>query len=600
MKSPRNRVLLALAVILAAIFFGTAEYLSGDPARVVAPFAAGIVACAGAVLVWDFFGLSRRFFCFFIALAALYASVPLIRLCVGSDLRPAEFLVACEAACAALTPLLFLWFVSGQAHSPKVRLCARVASGLLAAALIIFPASLWCYYIAMNQLLTSDIILALAQTDGKESLEYVQAHFTLRWALAGVFMAVLLSFYMWLLGRVHVSRSKPFKGRFACGIFLFVVSVYDLVNVIPVIPYMATSVLKVTSIQLQQFDRYSEASEHRRQMLAQLGGIACLPGHAGIYVLILGESENRDHMSVFGYPRPTTPFMDSLSGDPHTLFFPKAYSSFPQTVPSLTYALTGKNQYNNADLVNSFSLLEVARRAGFKVWWLSNQRKFGVYETPISVISSSADHEFWLNSTAKMYGLFYDEELADNFPDLKGTDNALVIVHLMGSHERYNERIPPEAMIFEGSADPRTDDYDDTVRYTDDNVRKIYEKVSAHPRFKAMVYISDHGEDVTEQFDHNPAAFTFPMVRVPLMITVSDAYARDNRGLMQALRLHRRSVFTNDLTFDLMAGLMGLKGVPQYERRFDLSSPGYGLNEKNAMTMHNLYKASDDPEFPRP
>ena len=69
---------------------------------------------------------------------------------------------------------------------------------------------------------------------------------------------------------------------------------------------------------------------------------------------------------------------------------------------------------------------------------------------------------------------------------------------------------------------------------------------------------------------------------------------------MQALRLHRRSVWTNDLTFDLMAGLMGLKGVPQYERRFDLSSPGYGLNEKNAMTMHNLYKASDDPEFPRP
>lgn len=601
MNSSIVRTLIAAVIVVGAVVFGVFEYVTEPSARVFVPAIAGIVACSSAVLVWDFFGLSRKVFLFFIFLAGLYASVPFIRLCIGSELRPSEFLVSIEAACASFVPLLFLWYLSGQARNYVVRGIARALAIIVAVGLVLFPGSVWAYFIAMRQLLTSDIILAMAQTNGDESLEYVQAHGNVWWIAAFIFTLILVVFYLMLLARSGVNRTKHFRGRFTAGIFLFVVSIYDLVNVVPEVPYIATSVLKVTGIQLREFENYSRRAKERESMLAALPEIRTDDKHSGIYVLVLGESENRDHMQVYGYGRETTPYMNSLIEDKNIIFFEKPFSSFPQTVPALTYALSGKNQYNGLSLTDSFSLIDIARKAGFDVWWISNQRKFGVYETPISVISSSASHEIWLNNTAKMYSFFYDEDLVDRIPSFDSTPNKniLVIIHLMGSHERYNERTPDDAKVFHGSKDKRIDWYDDTILYTDNNLKKICEKFKENPSFRALVYMSDHGEDVDEQFDHNPAKFTFPMVRIPLMVWLSDSYVRDNPDTARTLANNRSRVWTNDLTYDLMCGLMGFSKAPHYERKFDLSSRFYSLSEKTAVTMHGDFLVAEDPEYPQ-
>ena len=601
MNSSIVRTLIAAVIVVGAVVFGVFEYVTEPSARVFVPAIAGIVACSSAVLVWDFFGLSRKVFLFFIFLAGLYASVPFIRLCIGSELRPSEFLVSIEAACASFVPLLFLWYLSGQARNYVVRGIARALAIIVAVGLVLFPGSVWAYFIAMRQLLTSDIILAMAQTNGDESLEYVQAHGNVWWIAAFIFTLILVVFYLMLLARSGVNRTKHFRGRFTAGIFLFVVSIYDLVNVVPEVPYIATSVLKVTGIQLREFENYSRRAKERESMLAALPEIRTDDKHSGIYVLVLGESENRDHMQVYGYGRETTPYMNSLIEDKNIIFFEKPFSSFPQTVPALTYALSGKNQYNGLSLTDSFSLIDIARKAGFDVWWISNQRKFGVYETPISVISSSASHEIWLNNTAKMYSFFYDEDLVDRIPSFDSTPNKniLVIIHLMGSHERYNERTPDDAKVFHGSKDKRIDWYDDTILYTDNNLKKICEKLKENPSFRALVYMSDHGEDVDEQFDHNPAKFTFPMVRIPLMVWLSDSYVRDNPDTARTLANNRSRVWTNDLTYDLMCGLMGFSKAPHYERKFDLSSRFYSLSEKTAVTMQGDFLVAEDPEYPQ-
>lgn len=601
MNSSIVRTLIAAVIVVGAVVFGVFEYVTEPSARVFVPAIAGIVACSSAVLVWDFFGLSRKVFLFFIFLAGLYASVPFIRLCIGSELRLSEFLVSIEAACASFVPLLFLWYLSGQARNYVVRGIARALAIIVAVGLVLFPGSVWAYFIAMRQLLTSDIILAMAQTNGDESLEYVQAHGNVWWIAAFIFTLILVVFYLMLLARSGVNRTKHFRGRFTAGIFLFVVSIYDLVNVVPEVPYIATSVLKVTGIQLREFENYSRRAKERESMLAALPEIITDDKHSGIYVLVLGESENRDHMQVYGYGRETTPYMNSLIDDKNSIFFEKPFSSFPQTVPALTYALSGKNQYNGLSLTDSFSLIDIARKAGFDVWWISNQRKFGVYETPITVISSSASHEIWLNNTAKMYSLFYDEDLVDRIPsfDPMPNKNILVIIHLMGSHERYNERTPDEAKVFHGSKDKRIDWYDDTILYTDNNLKKICEKFKGNASFRALVYISDHGEDVDEQFDHNPAKFTFPMVRIPLMVWLSDSYVKDNPDTARILANNRSRVWTNDLTYDLMCGLMGFSKAPHYERKFDLSSRFYSLSEKTAVTMHGDFLVTEDPEYPQ-
>lgn len=591
------RLALSCIVLVVAVLSGINAFVTDPTPRILVPQLSGIVACTGALLVWNFFGLNIRVFLFFILLCALYISVPFIRLCVGSQIRIEEFFTSFEAASAAFVPIIFFAFIASQSKSRYVRSICKCVVYALVVFLVLFPGSLWAYFIAMKQLLTSDIILAFAQTNVDEGSEYFKAHANIYWGLAGLFCFILVTVFVIALRVCHLDRCRHFKGRFECGIFLFVLSIYELINVIPSIPYLATSVLKVTGTQLEQYAHYSKQTDKRAERLANMGGITCKKGYAGIYMLVIGESANRDHMQIYGYQRDDTPFLHELLENKNSFKFTKSYSSFPQTVPSVTYALTGKNQYNGADLVDSFSILEVARKAGFEIYWLSNQRKIGVYETPISVISSVADHEIWLNNTAKMYSLFYDEQLVNHFPDLSKVQNALIVVHVMGSHARYGERTPDEAKIYKGSSDVRIDDYDSSIRYTDTVLKGLYEKLKKHPRFRAMVYFSDHGEDLDTQFDHNPAQFTYPMVRIPLIVSLSDEYADHNRDITQSLRSHTNKAWTNDLLYDLMCGLMGLSGMPQYEPRFDLSSPAYSLKDNEALTMHGATKVSRDPAF---
>ena len=80
----------------------------------------------------------------------------------------------------------------------------------------------------------------------------------------------------------------------------------------------------------------------------------------GVYVLIIGESQNRLHMNAYGYERNTTPWLTAQSENTNFLFFSHAFSCHTHTVPVLTYALTAKNQYNEQKLEDAVSIIEMA------------------------------------------------------------------------------------------------------------------------------------------------------------------------------------------------------------------------------------------------
>ena len=108
-----SRMWFSLAVIICAVVCTAWAFVCDSTPRVLMPQLAGIVACSGALLVWIFFELNRRTLWFFLILSALYSSVPLIRLCIGSALRPAEFLVLKQLQ-LLLCPLCFFGFWQGR------------------------------------------------------------------------------------------------------------------------------------------------------------------------------------------------------------------------------------------------------------------------------------------------------------------------------------------------------------------------------------------------------------------------------------------------------------------------------------------------------
>ena len=105
-------------------------------------------------------------------------------------------------------------------------------------------------------------------------------------------------------------------------------------------------------------------------------------------------------MESYGYKRHTTPFLESFKKDPGTLLFSKAFSNHTHTVPVLTYALSQKNQYNNIPLQKAYFLIEIAKKAGYETYWISNQRKYGAWDTPTSEMAGTADHQVFINGRA--------------------------------------------------------------------------------------------------------------------------------------------------------------------------------------------------------
>lgn len=79
------------------------------------------------------------------------------------------------------------------------------------------------------------------------------------------------------------------------------------------------------------------------------------------------------------------------------LLFDNAYSCHSHTVPVLTYALTAKNQYNTLPLEQAASIIEIAQAADFHTVWISNQVKYGAWDTPVSVIADQSQTQYWLN-----------------------------------------------------------------------------------------------------------------------------------------------------------------------------------------------------------
>lgn len=296
----------------------------------------------------------------------------------------------------------------------------------------------------------------------------------------------------------------------------------------------------------------------------------------GLYVLAIGESENSEHMNVYGYPRPTTPYLSSRRNDPHFLFFDDAYSCYVQTVPALSYALTAKNQYNDMSLADAPSLIEVAKAAGFHTVWISNQVRFSAWDTPTTIIASEADEQYWKNShlgaTADLD--VYDDALAEELTRMKSSEKTLVILHYMGSHMPYAYHHPKSYEKIH-SDDPYRDQYDDTILFHDYVMEKLYETLSARPDFQTLLYFSDHGEGIDLHLDHNPATYVPAMTYIPFYMAFSDTYLSSHPKLIGNLAARQKSRWTNDLVFDTQLALMGIRLPDLYEPENDITSDHY-------------------------
>ena len=288
-------------------------------------------------------------------------------------------------------------------------------------------------------------------------------------------------------------------------------------------------------------------------------------------VIILGESARADFMSAYGYERPTTPWLDSISQKSKDLvLFNDVCSSASSTILSCQRIFTywnnaqGKEWYDFPDLTNTLA------HCGYYTQWITNQKVSDMYAVEKSIASSAHDIHA-SNKITDFYQDPYDESLLpelERYDGLKNTtkkdNNSLTIIHLMGSHMSYKQRYPKTFDFFKAKdmKECLTDDaksqkaaYLNTLRYTDYLLEKMIKHYSSQ---RALVfYFSDHGEMIDEPqqrgiFCHS-INVDHPTVDVPFFVYASPQLRKEHPELWERIKKAQfrpisTAWFTNSLT----------------------------------------------------
>lgn len=318
---------------------------------------------------------------------------------------------------------------------------------------------------------------------------------------------------------------------------------------------------------------------------------ADLPPHT--IFMVIGESACRDYMSAF-HPEmkeDTTPWLrQSAEDQQHFLLFPNTYSCAMQTVPTLEKALTEYNQYNGKAFYESCSIVDVARKLGYRIHWYSNQGHLGSFDTPITLVAETSDVAKWTKQ--ELGKVQYDESLIDFLDEVDPGKNNFVVLHLKGSHFNFMSRYP---QAFTRWGTPGVQDnvvnYKNSICYTDSILQQFFEYGKTRLNLQAMLYFSDHATEPGRR--RKPNFEGFQMTRIPMFAYFSDEYIRLHPNRVSALQKNREKYFTNDLVYDLMCGIFDIQSN-HFDESSSLASNQYRFTRDMLLTYEGQKHIAED------
>ena len=563
------RTIVITSVIVYCILMLFACGISGD---YTLRHSNGIILSAVGIALASRVYIERKvYFCQISLLFLLANSIFLIKLVLGNFIglssvkNYANFSIALLNL-ALLLPMLF------EKH------VIRSVLRFIFLAVILLPVFVILgYYSVTSTVFAPDTLLAIAQTNIQEAIEYAKDNFSCK----TIFLIILANASVFFVAIKNTQ--KILWNKYNLFLVLFCITAC-LVGVYKYRDNIITDIPKQASKTLAQYKNFSKERTDRKDNMSKL--LLSHKPEAGVYVLVIGESQNRAHMQAYNYHRATTPWLDSMKNDKNMLLFTKAYSCHTHTVPTLLYALTAKNQYNNIAVKNAVSVLEVAEAAGFETVWLSNQVKYSAWDTPVTSIASEANQQKWINSTLgeSTNTDYFDGKLIEELEKIKITDKMLIVMHLMGNHGSYEQRYPKAFEKYDGKN--TVDKYDNSIIYNDYVMSQVYKRARKIPNFKGLVYCSDHADAIDKNLSHDAAQFDFDMTHIPLYIYLSDSYIQNNSAKYKSLEKQKNKLFTNDLLFNLMLGVLGINLNNIYEPNNDPTADTFDNNKERFKTLY--------------
>lgn len=538
----------------------------------------------------------------------LNLALGLLLIARGGELLSAQALFFAASAICGVTILFFALYALSFYSA---RLYKILSFALLALNAIFAIAQIFLIF-SLELTYSHGTLDALVQTTPKEAFEF--AHAFLNFKLIAAFLALLIfviaALRLRVSQRARMKLCRAIKLIFLLSLLVFIAHAAFKSYVAKSSKMRASIIIALNKIPIYNFafvtkDYFGADFKSVRELQAGYQSIYAshshktAPNRISNVVFIIGESLQRNFMSLYGYYLPTTPNLQALEQSGNLIAFSDVVSPGAKTNDVLKYVLNFGNYESekqrpwsaNLDIVN------LARLANYETFWISNQERYGQWAVASGASAQMTDHSDFTNQIpVYKYAYSLDEVMLPSIKNFKsgakrsplarkdessaaevnGTQkkDKFFILHLMGSHPSYEFRYPKSFAKFSAadiSREPLDEGqkkelahYLNTVAYNDFIVSEIY-KIFADDN-TLIVYFSDHAQSLYQyrgKLIHGGInRFT---LEIPLIFMASDKFKEQNADLWARIAAAKNRPFLNDDLIHAIAEILEMTDLPEYD-----------------------------------
>ena len=302
-----------------------------------------------------------------------------------------------------------------------------------------------------------------------------------------------------------------------------------------------------------------------------------------LMVLVVGETARAESFSLNGYAKNTNPELSKLD----IINFSNVSSCGTATAVSVPCMFSGmpRKDYDDQLASHREGLLDVAKRAGYKVTWIDNNS--GCKGTCNRVEQYQIPQQLKDKWCAKD-GDCYDEILVDSLKaylaGIPATDQTprLIVLHQMGSHgPAYYQRSTAAFQPFKPSCDSNAiqgcsstellNSYDNSIVYTDHVLSSLIQVLKTNTSYQTgFWYLSDHGESTGEHglYLHGSPYAIAPaqQTHIPMLMWFSPEWSQQNSAQIACLAKQKSQELSHDHLFPSLLGLLDVQSQTMDEQ----------------------------------
>ena len=298
-------------------------------------------------------------------------------------------------------------------------------------------------------------------------------------------------------------------------------------------------------------------------------------------VWIIGESCIKEHMTIYGYSKNTTPHQSELFTNGN--LFPFNNVITPSNVTSEVFkqifsmhCVDQKGDWSSTPLFPA-----IIKKSGFNVYFLTNQyvktAQNDIFDFIGGAFINDPEISKQMFSYRNEHKYEYDEFLLYDFDSIDKTQgNNFYIFHLLGQHVDYSKRYPLNRQKF------NINDYDDRVELTTEEKKEVmhYDNATVYndsvlyqiiKRFEnsdaVIIYMSDHGEEVYDKIKRKGRYTGDDLSKqivenefcVPFWIYVSPKFIETHKKIVEKIKKSTDNPYMIDNIGHLFLYLSGIR-----------------------------------------